>query len=307
MGIDVELIESLRDYIKIKTGKLYFKHIKKLPDNIMITCPFHKQGQENKPSCGIRITEDTLSSIGTVHCFSCGETMSISQMVQRILGDLYDEDDVEARFGLKILSAQAVLSQPTKLNLFEIPNTNYVTEDILRTYRHYHPYLAKRGISEKTANIYDLGFDAENRQITFPIRDIYRHCLAVGRRSIDKKEYRYPPGFIKPLYGVYELDDSLRYLWIVEGPFNLWSLKEWGKQGVALLGTGTEKQLKQLLTIKCKGYVIATDGDDAGRKSAEKIKKFLQSFNKTVHIAQLPDGKDINDLTHDEFRQMEVI
>lgn len=307
MPIDVNLIESLRDYLKRKTGKLYFKNIRKLPNNIMITCPFHKDGQENKPSCGIRITEDSLSSIGTVHCFTCGETMNLSQMVQRILGDLYDEDEVEAKFGLKMLVAQAALIQPTKIDLFEIPKDDYVPESILRAYRTYHPYLAKRGISKEIATMYDLGYDDANRQITFPIRDIYRHCLAVGRRSIDKKEYRYPSGFIKPLYGVYELDASLRYLWIVEGPFNLWSLREWGKQGVAMLGTGTEKQFKQLLTINCVGYVIATDGDDAGRKSAEKIKKFLQSYGKIVHIAQLPDGKDINDLTKEEFRQMEVI
>lgn len=62
LEIDVELIERIRDYLKRKTGKLYFKHIRKTPDNIQVTCPFHKGGQENKPSATIRTTLNDKAS-----------------------------------------------------------------------------------------------------------------------------------------------------------------------------------------------------------------------------------------------------
>lgn len=51
----------------------------------------------------------------------------------------------------------------------------------------------------------------------------------------------------------------------VSGPFNLWSLTQWKRQGVALLGTGTQNQYKQLLELDCKNYILALDPDEAGR------------------------------------------
>lgn len=93
----------------------------------------------------------------------------------------------------------------------------------------------------------------------------------------------------------------------MSGPFNLWSLKGWGKEGVALLGTGTDYQFKQLLDIKCKGFVLALDPDEAGIKATKKLKQFLQNHKRLVHVAQVPVGKDINDLTEDEFKNMIVI
>lgn len=92
------------------------------------------------------------------------------------------------------------------------------------------------------------------------------------------------------------------------GPFNLWSLHQWGKQGVALLGTGTENQYKQLLTINCKGFVLCLDPDEAGRKGTNKIIDFLLNNRKNnIFVTLMPEGKDVNDLTKEEFRNIEVV
>lgn len=308
--IDEKLIIDIRDYLKLKTGIYYFKNIRKTADNLLVTCPFHKGGQENKPSAGIRITEGADTSVGTFHCFTCGETMGMSQVMQRLLGDLYDEDEVESRFQLKISSIQSSIARQNTPDLFVIPNPNEFSynEQELRQYRTYHPYLQSRRISEDTAKLYDIGFDRSNNQITFPIRDKYRYCLGVGRRSIDKKFYRYPTGMVKPLYGVYELPRRVVHLWVVEGPFNLWSLSGWGKTGVALLGTGTENQYKQMLDIDCVDYVLALDPDDAGRNGINKLGKFLNKKHKTeIYVALIPEGKDVNDLTYEEFCDVQIV
>lgn len=91
------------------------------------------------------------------------------------------------------------------------------------------------------------------------------------------------------------------------GPFNLWSLYEYGKTGVALLGTGTQLQLKQLLEIKCNDYVLALDGDKAGHNGTKKIAQYLQRNNKIVYVADVPNGYDINDMTPEQFKNMEVM
>lgn len=309
--MDEKLLIAIRDYIKIKTGIFYFKDIKRTGDNLMVTCPFHKGGQERKPSAGIRITESPKVSVGTFHCFTCGEEMGISQVVEKLLGNLYDEDEVESRFQLKLKSIQASLIKEKVPDLFVLPNPNEFTynEKELRNYRiKTHPYLENRRITEDTIRAYDIGYDINNRQITFPIRDVYRYCLGVGRRSIDRKEYRYPPGMSKPLYGIYELPKKVVHLWVVEGPFNLWSLYGWGKNGVALLGTGTESQYRQLLNIDCVDYVLALDPDDAGRKGIFKLAKFLHRYKKdNIYVALIPERKDINDLTYNEFNTLEAI
>lgn len=303
--IDEKLIVDLRQYLMVKTGISYFKRIKPTADNLMISCPFHKGGQENKPSCGIKLYEDEKSPAGTVHCFACGVTTSLDGMVQQILGDLYNEDEVESLFGLKTISAQMAFVTKKK-DLFVINKPTSTPERVLREYRYYHQYLRYRGISEDVAKLYDIGFDSFNNHITFPIRDIYKNCIGVGRRSILEKRYIYPYGMVKPLYGLYELPKQVRYLWVVEGPFNLWSLRGWGKQGVAMLGTGTSFQYKQLLEVQCDGYVLALDGDNAGRNGTLKLGQHLMANHKRVFVADVPEGEDINSISEEYFRQMQI-
>lgn len=306
--IDEKLIVDLRQYILAKTGKLYFSRIKNTPKDLMVSCPFHKGGQERKPSCGIKKVSDDKGVVGTVHCFSCGVTTNIDLMVQQILGVLYNEDEVESLFKLKMLVAQSILTEKPKLTLFKIPTKSNVTEDILRHYRFYHPYLQQRGITEDVAKLYDIGYDDFNKQITFPIRDINKNILGVGRRSILYKKYYYPINMIKPLYGVYELPRFIRYLWIVEGPFNLWSLRVWNKTGVALLGTGTEHQYKQLLDISCDGFVLSLDPDEAGMRGTYKVGEFLLANHKhNINVSLIPTGKDVNDLQEEEFKSIPVV
>lgn len=229
-------------------------------------------------------------------------------MLKEILGSLYNEDEIEANFQLKTELAISSFTPKKEKPLFEIPKpTNKLNDKLLKTYEDYHPYLEQRGITQEVAKIYNIGFDKFNKQITFPIRDINKQCIGIGRRSILHKYYNYPPGMKKPLYGIYELPRFVRYLWIVEGPFNLWSLKVWGKDGVALLGTGTEQQYKQLLGIDCIGYVLALDPDDAGRNGTLKLSNFLlQNKKYNINVALVPVGKDINDLTQEEFKSMQV-
>ena len=94
----------------------------------------------------------------------------------------------------------------------------------------------------------------------------------------------------------------------MEGPFNLWSLYQWGKTGIALLGTGTEYQYKLLSQIKCKGYVLCLDPDSAGRNGTRKIIDYLLKHKKkNIFVTLMPEGKDVNDLTEDEFKNVEVV
>lgn len=307
MEINEDLIKDIQRYLLAKTGINYFGRVKVTPKDIMVSCPFHKGGQERKPSFGIKRFTDERDVAGSCHCFSCGRVTNLSDMLKELLGSQYDIVDVEARFGLMKLRMQGFV-QEEKKPLFSLPEKQeYVSTSIINRFRAYHPYLAQRNISEEVAQLYDIGYDSVNSHITFPLRLRNGKCVGIGRRSIVGKEYYYPQGMIKPVYGIYELRFPIRYLYVVEGPFNLWSLTGWNKQAVALLGTGTSAQYKEVGDIECDGYVLALDPDEAGRNGISKLGNYLEDIGKNVFVANMPDGRDVNDLSFEEFRQVEVI
>jgi DNA primase len=50
------------------------------------------------------------------------------------------------------------------------------------------------------------------------------------------------------------------------------------------------------------------DPDEAGRKGIYKLGNFLQEHKKqNINIALIPEGKDVNDLTYEEFKQVQII
>ena len=75
-----------------------------------------------------------------------------------------------------------------------------------------------------------------------------------------------------------------------------------------MLGTGTEKQYKQLLEIECKGYVCSLDNDTAGIKGTKRLIEFLLKHKKyNIYVAVYPKGKDVNDLTYEEFKKIPIL
>jgi DNA primase len=112
--------------------------------------------------------------------------------------------------------------------------------------------------------------------------------------------FNYPQGIEKSLYGLYELPKNTKSVVICESCFNALTAIKYGYQAVALLGTGTSYEITQLKQLGVQEYVLCLDPDDAGRRGANKLKKALSSVG-LVWIVDMPDGKDLNDCTKEEF------
>ena len=192
------------------------------PTHIQICCPYHSNGQERRPSAGIR-KED-----GIFHCFACGEVHSLQEVISHCFGYT---DDIVGKFGWQWLlknfatvqveerkdvdldfsrnsvlgrnrSSSVVVSNGSK----KVCELVYVTEEELDKYRYIHPYMYKRGLTDEVIELFDIGFDADTDCITFPVRDVFGNTLFVARRSVRTKFFNYPEGVEKPLYGLYEID-----------------------------------------------------------------------------------------------------
>ena len=327
MAVDIPQI------VNILEAHGLLRPVNQMADWYRCYCPIHNNGRERKPSFGISLRDQYKGGImyaaGFAHCFACGYSRPLEQFITDVL-DAHNIKmtgqewlianvpgyDPEADFDYLIpesmmdsLNSKYAVDYIQKLTQ---PKPEYISEEELASYRYVVPYMYERKLTDEVIEKYDVGYDAKwippGRSkpvpcITFPVRDAFGNTLFLCRRSIQGKLYNYPQGVTKPVYGIDMIPPGTKSLVICESCINTLTSVVYGKPAVGLLGTGNAYQMKQLKQLGVDNLVICTDGDDAGRRSAQKIKKQLQSVA-FVWIMPMPDGKDLNDLTKDEFDQL---
>lgn len=322
-----EILTELQRQLMINQIPLLQK-FKDSGDNIMIQCPYHGNGQERKPSAGIR------KSDGMFHCFACGETHTLPEMISYCLGHT---EDIFGKQGFKWImknfaTVQVEDRKDVEIDLERNHNANKnsvlgnssdtefngVTEEELDSYRYYHSYWKKRGITDDNIiELFDLGYDRKTDCITFPVRDKNGDCLFVARRNVRTKWFNYPKDVSKPLYGLYELYHTSPYigtafdygvsnvidLYVTESMIDCILLWQYHHYAVALNGTGDGLQLEQLKRLPIRHIILATDNDKAGQDARKKIRERLS--NKIITEIQFPDyRKDIGECTPEEIKNI---
>ena len=280
-------------------------------DNVMVSCPYHKDGQERRPSMGIK------KSDGTCHCFACGTVVGLPEMISHCFG----YDSLTGAFGWEwllknFLTVSVDERQPIELNLERHKHTTpkeveYVSEEELDSYRYYHPYWGTRKITDKRLiELFDLGFDPKTNCITMPVRDVQGHTLFVARRSVRYKYFNYPRGVEKPLYGLYELSKQHSFpseIIVCESMIDALTVWQYDKYAVALNGLGTALQFKQLRDLPCRKIILATDADEAGMQARERIMKNVSNKLITQYVWDVHVAKDLNDMDKEMFDNLKEI
>lgn len=297
-----------------------------------IYCPFHNDGNEKKPSCGVLLQDEVRDgktyTAGMWHCFACGASYDLKTGIQKVLdnsksssmsanawleqnvpgfvADTSSFDYLVDRESVKKLNSKFALDYLCKK---ENKTREYVDEKELQSYRYTTPYMYERKLTDEVIEKFDVGVDLnyipDGRKkkvptITFPVRDKQGRTLFVYRRSIATKGFYMPKGIEKPVYGLYELPKHCQSLILCESIFNALTCYVYGKPAVALLGTGTPKQIEQLKLLGVNEFVLGLDPDEAGNRGCDKLKRALSDVA-FVRKMEIPTGKDINDLTKDEF------
>ena len=304
-----EIILTLRTQLAAQ-GLEYFNQVTESGTNLQVTCPFHANGKERRASCGISCQQVKDIPAGTVHCFTCGWSGNLQTMISAVLG--YDDFGAAgARWLLKNFVTIEVDERPEIKLDFETrgpdKSTNFITEQELDKYRYYHPYLAKRGLTERTCDKFDIGYDPERDCITTPVRDALGRCLFVATRQIKSKFFNLPKDIQKPVYGLYEIGaDKLKEILICESVFNAATAYQYGRPAVALFGTGNKEQYEVLKNLPCRKFVLALDPDDAGERGTQRLINALGGHKILTRLV-IPKGKDVNDLSREEFLTLREI
>ena len=262
-------------------------------------CPFHKDGKESRPSFGILLREEVRGGrryqIGFSHCFTCGTvhqtlpalvtailktrhiTQSGLEWLQKNVPGFVPDTTYEPLIPEELMTATTAKFGVEYLQSLQKGQVTYVPEEELASYRFVVPYMYERKLTDELIEKFDVGYDANwvppGRKravpcITFPVRDKSGHTLFICRRSIAGKLYNYPEGVLKPLYGI-----------------------------------GNSFQLQQLRELGASEFVICTDGDEAGHKAAAKLKRQLHRVA-LIYTIPMPEGKDLNDCTEEEFHAL---
>lgn len=327
---NVELIDILQELIsQLRANDIQLiQKYKDGPTHIQVCCPYHNNGQERRPSAGIRKAD------GVFHCFACGEIHSLQEVISYCFGHT---DDVVGKFGwqwlLRNFATVEVEERKSVTVDFSRNGINnrysnklpFVTEEELNKYRYVHPYMYQRGLTDEVIELFDIGYDSATKSITFPVKDVNGNCLFVARRSVISKFFNYPEGVEKPLYGLYEYyamfsDSKQQYfdLWarvnpqanemiVCESMLDALSFWTVGKYAVALNGLGNDLQFKQLRELPCRKIILATDMDERGLAARKRIRQNIQN-RKIITEYIFPKGrKDANECTKKELLNLEEV
>lgn len=331
--IDVEkIVEKLNEVGLLRANRI-------MGDYYSIFCPFHKQGQERKPSCGVLLHDQMRNGrhypAGFCHCFTCGYAHPIEEAVSDMLkaknmsgvGLDWLKENIPG-FDINNTDIEQLIPATLMQNLtnsFAIdyiaqlsnqPKANFISEEELASYRYIVPYMYTRGLTDELIERYDVGFDPNHvppgrkKQvpcITFPVRDKDGNTLFIVRRSVEGKYFHMPKGIEKPVFGLDMLPKGCTSIVICESILNALTVVKYGKFAVALLGTGTPYQIQQLRETGAREFILGFDPDEAGEKATAKLKRQLRDVGLVWAYEGIPEGKDLNNLSFEEFQSLTLV
>lgn len=298
------ILETLK--AQITNGKL--ATVKYDVDHVQITCPFHKHGLEKRPSCGIYVGDGDITW-GTTHCFTCGYKGPLWEVIascldisttqaKKWLCDHFSDSVKENNLTIS-LDPPIILNKEKKKEL-------YLDESILDKFQSWHPYMAKRKLSKGICEKFQVKYDPQSECLVFPVRDIRGRLKFLTRRNVNTKEFIIDKNVEKEVYLLDSIiKNSSKSIYICESQINALTLQSYGYPAVALFGTGTPYQYTQIKKSGVLKGFLCFDGDDAGRKGTLK---FIENFpDMLLSVIMIPEGKDVNDLTREEFEDLKIV
>ena len=310
----VKIKPNIKDVlIKIRkeTNNRYFNIIEEKGQDIVCQCPFHKDGMEQHAACFIyNDSSDPNIEFGTYHCFACGAKGKLKTLV----GFCLNINKEESEYWLIDNFGSSYVEEVKIMDRFEFGKQKarpYLDESILDSFEYNNSnalnYLInKRHLSKEVIDYFKLGYNVETASITFPCRDLSGHLVGIFERNIISKRFHIPKINPKPVYLLYEnVMLNYNFVYIAESQINALTLFSWGYPAVALFGTGSKSQYEDLKKSGIRKFCCVFDGDNAGR---EGLKKFINNMSDTslIFYKILPEGKDVNDLSKEEFDSLGV-
>lgn len=256
----VATVEQVLKDLKLQLyGAGLLREIKNTGSDLMCTCPFHANGKEHNPSCGVllqqKVTKDKTYEAGTVHCYTCGYTADLPQFVADLLGlsspvegfkwlvNQYNYQTEER----ELPDLDMYRGSTAKSSVLEESLVKQYTQNLLQSEEACR-YLHKRRIANWVLEAYELGFDPEDKTVLFPVRGMDGKVIFYKGRSIAGKHFYNAKEVDKTsvVFGLWEIlngsfswgtSDQIEEVWITESEIDALSLISYGVPAVAIMGS----------------------------------------------------------------------
>lgn len=251
----VATVEQVLKDLKLQLyGAGLLREIKNTGSDLMCTCPFHANGKEHNPSCGVllqqKVTKDKTYEAGTVHCYTCGYTADLPQFVADLLGlsspvegfkwlvNQYNYQTEER----ELPDLDMYRGSTAKSSVLEESLVKQYTQNLLQSEEACR-YLHKRRIANWVLEAYELGFDPEDKTVLFPVRGMDGKVIFYKGRSIAGKHFYNAKEIDKTsvVFGLWEIlngsfswgtSDQIEEVWITESEIDALSLISYGVPAV---------------------------------------------------------------------------
>lgn len=307
-------------------------------ENVSVRCPFHKGGQETRPSFSINVTN------GVWQCFTCHLTGPLHKLLHGLglprakieaeLKDIRGELDANR----KRLEWKKRTRWQTRDPFVADP---ILPETLLKPYEWCPSNLVALGFNEKWLQWLDIGVDRANNRVLYPIRDIYGNLAGMSGGAVIAGTYPkykvYQGKHLDPIsgkevgsdYGPWFDDEypryefkSHHYLWnfdqvypriffgkgehtliITEGfKACIWLLQHGWMNTVALMGSSLSDHQRNLIHRLNSKIILFLDNDDPGQQATNDIAFKIRQFQPGVFIAQYPaESNQPDDLVPEEL------
>jgi DNA primase len=244
-----------------------------------------------------------LDKPGVFHCFKCGEKGSFGLFVSYSTG--WGEFKVVS-FLRKHRPTEIETDAPAPIT------REFFTEaDVVEgKYAYRHAYCYDRGLSEETLRRYKIGYDREDNDIIFPWYDRVGKLVAIKRRAVQTKYYRFEcnESITHLLFGLHLVRPN-SIVWVTEGEFDAMYLDQCfrerklkGHGAVSIGGKYLQpKALEQLLMKTPRLIVRALDGDVDGEAAAGVIGETLAGIVPSYRMVFEDGAKDPNESSFDHI------
>ena len=295
-----DIIGKLRNDVNTRKGGYLIKPPKKSGKYRMVQCPFHKDGQEQSPSMGIK-------NDGSVcHCFTCGVAKSLPELIYKCTG-VNGKEWLQDNFDCGDFVNRSISVSMSRENVSD--KKKYVSDEVLQYYKKKHPYMYQRKLTDEIIDMFDVGYDEQTNCLTFPVKDVSGRILFFAKRSVSTKYFHYPEDVEKPIYGLYE---AYKYggneVYLCESILDALFIWACGKHAVALNGLGSDTQIDTLKKSSFRTIILALDNDERGKMARQKWKRVLKNKNLyEIDYKSYGNCKDINDMSREQFLNANLI
>lgn len=237
---------------------------------------------------------DTHPSMGyneknqTVHCFACGATYDVF--------DLVGQEEGLTDFPSKMKAVNRRYGGGEVIRVMAKPTQVFPYKERAGS---PDPYFTGRGLSDETVRRF--GLVVENGYAVLPVF-AEGVCRSVCRRAIDpavEPRYKNSRGAMQLWNSAAMERASGEALFVTEGIFDALSLEELGFPAVALCGAANTGRLMQALDAreaKPERVILAGDSDAAGQGMNGKLREQMTARGIACAVLALPDGcKDVNE------------